>query len=82
MGVTKVSGPTEASHVSHLEALEPDVLWDHFPKHMVAIFTEGLGCREGKNGGMKEHRAGGEGILEGKRIFEKGVKGGLHGGRR
>lgn len=62
MGVTKVSGPIEASHVSHLEALEPDVLWDHFPKHMVAIFTEGLGCREGKKGGMKEHRAGGEGI--------------------
>lgn len=50
VGVAKVTGPIEASHVSHLEALEPDMLWDHSLKHMVAIFTEGWGAERERKG--------------------------------
>lgn len=52
VGVAKVTGPIEASYVSHLEALEPGMLWDHSLKHVVAIFTEGWGA-EGERKGYK-----------------------------
>lgn len=72
MGVAKVTGPREASHVSYSGALEKDMLWDHPLKHMVAIFTGGWGAGMEKVG-IKEHKVEEEeGVLGGKMILGRG----------